>query len=151
MGTRLTSSQRGIVFFNYKEGLTITECWLNSIDDCSKKINSEILLEASINRVPAKLAVRDKFEKLLYLSSSSTFVWVWSSRCIKCSAWNVLSVLICRVTYPLFQRSTCTWPWHPLPLLREKCLIVLLFSDTVGKRVFWWRSQVDVEAFWPLA
>ena len=35
--------------------------------------HSENLLEASINRVPAKLAVRDKFEKLLYLPSSSTF------------------------------------------------------------------------------
>ena len=111
--------------------------------------NSENLLEASIYRVSAKLAVRDKFEILLYFSSSSTFVFVWSSRSIKCAlialVWNVLSELICRVAYPLLQCATCTLldiHWY---LCRERVRNVLLYSDTVGERAFWWRYQVDVE------
>ena len=43
--------------------MKLTEYGHSLIDNSS---NSENLLEASINRVPAKLAVRDKFEKLLY-------------------------------------------------------------------------------------
>ena len=75
--------------------------------------DSENILEASIYRVPSKLAVRDKFEFLLYLlrlqpSSSSDL-----QRSIKCAlialAWNVLSKLICRVAYPLLQSAACTF------------------------------------------
>ena len=102
--------------------------------------NSENLLEASIYRVPSKLAVRDKFEFLLYflrlqpLSSSDL------QRSIKCAlialAWNVLSELICRVAYPLLQSAACTlldihYCWY-----RERVLNVLLFSDTFSECAF---------------
>ena len=72
--------------------IKLTEFGHNSILGSS---DSENLLEASIYRVSSKLAVRDKFEFLLYLlclqpSSSSDLL-----RSIKCAinalAWNVIS------------------------------------------------------------
>ena len=94
--TESTSTQRGIynkfctrrLMKNSKNNLT--EFWHSLIVGSS---DSENLLEASIYRVPSKLAVRDKFEFLLYElrlqpSSSSDL-----QRSIKCAlialAWNV--------------------------------------------------------------
>ena len=51
----------------------LTEFWYSSIVGSS---NSENLLKASIYRIPAKLAVRDKFEYSSIKASSSTFVFV---------------------------------------------------------------------------
>ena len=110
--TKITSTQRGIynkfctrkAYENSKNNLAE---FLHSLKIDSS--NSENLLEASIYRVLAKLAVRDKFEFLLYflrLQPSSSFDLHVALNAL---AWNVLSeLLICRVAYPLLQSAACT-------------------------------------------